>query len=327
MPIKLTTYNQSKKIPDLPGNNIFHSTYLFQIYEATPNYTPFLLVATLDDKPIAKMLAVIRKAKRIFPPSIIKRCEVYDTGEFLDETIDKEAVFGEMLEHLTAKATRESFLIEFRNLDNALFGYKYFRQNNYFPVNWLRVRNSLHTAETIEERCSPSRLRQIKKGLRNGSVVEEARDEKDILEFSRMLHKKYSSRTRKHFPNIAFFEHMKNHLVHTNKGKIFVVRYNGKIIGGSACVYSGDTVYLWFSGGMTKTYLTQYPGVLAVWKALKDAKENGFCHLEFMDAGLPFKRHGYREFVLRFGGKQLSTRRWFRLRWSLINRILVKIYS
>ena len=33
MPLKLTTYYRGKDIPDLPGNNTFHSKELFQIYE------------------------------------------------------------------------------------------------------------------------------------------------------------------------------------------------------------------------------------------------------------------------------------------------------
>ena len=75
-----------------------------------------------------------------------------------------------------------------------------------------------------------------------------------------------------------------------------------------------------------KSYPLQYPGILAVWKALQDAHQNGFRHMEFMDAGLPFKKHGYRDFVLRFGGKQSSTRRWFRFRWQWLNDLLIKIY-
>ena len=75
---------------------------------------------------------------------------------------------------------------------------------------------------------------------------------------------------------------------------------------------------------MRKTYALQYPGILAVWKALQDAHQNGFRHMEFMDAGLPFKKHGYRDFVLRFGGKQSSTRRWFRFRWQWLNDLLIK---
>mgnify|MGYP000516904195 FL=1 len=141
-----------------------------------------------------------------------------------------------------------------------------------------------------------------------------------------MLRHLYSSRIRKHFPNIIFFQHMDTRLIHSRQAKIFIVRYKDKIIGGSACIYSGNDAYLWFSGGMRKTYALQYPGILAVWKALQDAHQNGFRHMEFMDAGLPFKKHGYRDFVLRFGGKQSSTRRWFRFRWQWLNDLLIKIY-
>ena len=233
----------------------------------------------------------------MFPPSLIKRCEVYGTGEYLTAEADKEKIFGEMLEHLTTEVLRSSFLIEFRNLENAMFGYKYFRSNKYFPVNWLRVRNSLHGTESAEQRFSPSRIRQIKKGLKNGASVDEAHTIEEIREFSNMLRHLYSSRIRKHFPNIIFFQHMDTRLIHSKQGKIFIVRYKGKIIGGSACIYSGNDAYLWFSGGMRKTYALQYPGILAVWKALQDAHQNGFRHMEFMDAGLPFKKHGYRDFV------------------------------
>lgn len=102
-------------------------------------------------------------------------------------------------------------------------------------------------------------------------------------------------------PSIKFFQHLENQLTKGQQSKIFIVTYKEKIIGGSACIYSDDSAYLWFSGGMRKTYALQYPGILAVWKALDDAKQRGYRHLEFMDVGLPFRRHGYREFVLRFG--------------------------
>ena len=72
MPLKLTTYYRGSKVPDLPGTNTFHSTELFRIYEETPGYTPILIVASEDDKPVTKLLAAIRKSVRMFPPGIIK---------------------------------------------------------------------------------------------------------------------------------------------------------------------------------------------------------------------------------------------------------------
>lgn len=327
MPLKLKTYRQGSELPDLPGSNSFHSTDLFRIYEATPGYAPLLIVAFEAEKPVAKLLASVRKSVRLFPFSVIKRCEVYGVGEYFDDSLDKEALFGEMLRRLTQETLHHAFFIEFRNLDNALFGYRSFRGNLYFPVSWLRVRNSLHSVEKVEERFSASRIRQVRKGLKNGATVHEAHGPEEIKQFARMLHHVYPLKVRRHFPSTDFFQQIENQMVNGKRGKIFIVTYKSKIIGGSACIYSNDTAYLWFSGGMRKTYALQYPGILAVWKALDDAKQCGYRHLEFMDVGLPFRRHGYREFVLRFGGKQTSTRRWFRFRWNWLNRVLTRLYG
>lgn len=327
MPLKLTTYYGGSKVPELPGTDTFHSTELFRVYEATPGYTPVLIVASIDGKPVAKLLATVRGSARPFPPGIIKRCEVYGTGEYFGENAGKEAVFGELLQHLTQEALRNCFLIEFRNLDNALSGYKAFRENRYFAINWLRVRNTLRGLSRPEERFSPSRVRQVKKGLKNGANVHEARGPEEVNAFARMLRRLYAFKIRRHFPGLDFFRQLDRRLVKEQQGKIFVVTCKGKVIGGSACVYSGDHAYLWFSGGMRTSYALQYPGILAVWKALADAKGRGYSYLEFMDAGLPFRKHGYREFILRFGGRQISTRRWFRFRWEWLNRMLTCMYG
>ena len=329
MSVELITYKRGKDIPDLPGKNTFHSKELFLIYEATPGYIPFLIVATENEKPVARLLASVCKTKKWLPSGLSKVCMVYGAGELLCKPLGKteeEDVFGRMLECLVKETSSLCFAIEFRGLDNSMFGYRYFRQNDFFSVNWLRVRNSLHNIDKIEERFSPSRIRQIKKGLHNGAYVEEARSKSDVDEFSHMLRKVYSARIRRYFPNEAFFNHLNDLFLEDGRCRIFVVKYRGKIIGGSVCIYSGDEAYLWFSGGMCKTYAQQSPGVLAVWKAFDYAFTHGYKHLEFMDVGLPFRKHGYRTFVLRFGGKQSSTRRWFRISNLFINKLLTKIY-
>lgn len=327
MALKVTTYVSGSKVSKLPGSSTFHSTALFHIYEATPAYAPILITLSQDGKIIAKLLAVIRKSTRLFPPSLIKRCEVYGTGEYFDNSFDKEALFEIMLQRLTQEALQHCFLIEFRNLTHNMECYKVFSSNDYFPINWLRVRHSLHHTAPIEERFSASRIRQIKKGLSNGAEVREAQTSEEIEQFAKMLHRVYSLKVRRHFPSIDFFHQLVKHLMNKHLCKIFIVTYKRKVIGGSACIYSERTAYLWFSGGMRKAYLRQYPGILAVWKALNDAKQQGYEHMEFMDVGLPFKKHGYREFVLRFGGKQLSTRRWFRFRWTWLNKLLSSFYK
>jgi hypothetical protein len=45
-----------------------------------------------------------------------------------------------------------------------------------------------------------------------------------------------------------------------------------------------------------------------------------------MDVGLPFRKNSFREFILSFGGKPVSTVRWFRCSIRWINGLLSWIY-
>ena len=181
----------------------------------------------------------------------------------------EEEIFGEMLEHLTQEASRTCILIEFRNLDNSMFGYRFFRKNDFFPVNWLRVRNSLHSTQKAEDRFSPSRIRQIRKGLKNGAKVVEAHTVEEIKEFSRMLHKVYSSRIRRYFPANDFFRHMNSMLIRGKQAKIFIVKYKEKIIGGSVCIYSGENALSGFQEECERPMHCSHPAYWQYGKHLK----------------------------------------------------------
>lgn len=325
MSIRLTTYQKGSIVPPLPGNALTYSTELFHIYGQTPGYAPVLIVASENERPIAKLLAVIRRSVRWFPPSIIKRCEVFGNGEYFDEKANKEELFGLMLEHLTKTVRQDCFLIEFRNLSSSLFGYKHFRKNGYFPVNWLRVYNSLHSLPP-EERLEPSKKRQINRAIKNGATTQTAEKEEDINAFLRILKRNYSSKIRKHFPDLQLFRLLMQKYPEKETARIFLVKHGQKVIGGAFCLFSGENAYLGFSGGMNKTYPFLHPGTMAVWAAITYASEKKYRHFEFVDAGLPFKKTGYRNFILGFGGKQVSTRRWFRFRWNWLNSLLIKLY-
>lgn len=324
-PIRLLTYQKGDLLPSLPDSSFSHSTTLFHIYEQTPGYSPILIVAFIGEQVVAQWLSVIRRSTRMFPPSIIKRCEIYGNGDYYNKSLDKENLFGQYIKHLTNKVLDKCFLIEFRNLSAPLFGYRYFRENHYFPVNWLRVYNSLHSLPPIQ-RITSSRKRQINKAVKNGVYIQTAETEEELSTFLKILKKSYSSKIRKHFPALDLF-HL---LIKQNKeheiAKVFLVKHKENIIGGSFCIYTDNNAYFCFSGSIRKTYTRLYPGVMAIWAAITYAYENGYQHFEFTDAGLPFKKNGYRNFILSFGGKQVSTRRWFRFRWNWLNQIACKLH-
>ena len=320
MNIRLATYYHAKDVPALPGSNIFHSTELFHVLEQTRGVRPLLLVAYEGKSPVGKLLCITRRSTNLL--RFAEKSYAYGTGEYFPSSYPKEHIFQELLSYFTQQFAEKSFLLEFRNLEEPLFGYRYFRQNGYFPIRWLRVRNSLHH-DSLDKWMSTSRKRQIHQGLKNGAVIDVARTEADVQAFFSMLKHYYSPKIHRYLPDIGFF----TTLLASHCGRIFIIRYKNKIIGGSVCLFSGEDAYLLFSGGMRKTYPLQFPGVLAVWGAMQYAREHGYAHFEFIDAGLPFKKYGFRDFILRFGGKQMSSRRWFHVRWNWLNRLLTKVYE
>lgn len=323
MAIRLRTYESSENIPSLPGTNVFHSTGLFQILEQTAHYHPMLMVAWEDGKPMGKMLSITRRNSYL--TGCCNKTYVYGTGEYFVPYTKAEEVFGEFLSYFTNRLQDNSSLLEFRNLEKPLFGYRYFRQNGYFPIRWLRIRNSIHH-QPLDKWTSPSRKRQIARGLKNGAIMDIARDRKDVESFFNMMRKYYFSKIHRHIPELSFFLSLLTHPSGGDTGKIFIIRYKDKIIGGSVCLFSDDTAYLLFSAGMRKSYPLLHPGILAVWNAMIYSREHGYTHLEFIEGGLPFRKFTYRDFILRFGGRQISTRRWFRIKWKWLNRLLIYLY-
>ncbi len=323
MAIRLTTYEHSKDVPELPGTNIFHSTVLFKVLEQTPGYHPVLLVAFDGDVPIGKLLCISHT--NAWLPRYFSTTYIYGTGEYFTHLHSHEEIFQELLSYFTSCSQEQSFLLEFRNLEQPLFGYRYFRQNNYFPIKWQRVLNTLDESHP-DRWMSSSRKRQIARGLKRGAQLEVAQDESEVKAFFEMLKHYYSPKVHRYLPDEAFFLGLQRQTVPHELSKIFIVRYKDRIIGGAVCLFSDQTAYLMFSGGQRKTYARLYPGVLAVWNALSYAKEHGYQRFEFINAGLPFKKYGYRDFILRFGGKQMSSRRWFKVRWKWLNRLLIRLY-
>ena len=109
-------------------------------------------------------------------------------------------------------------------------------------------------------------------------------------------------------------------------GELFVTKYHGWVIGCAAVAYSEGDAYLWYSAFRRKTFHKLHPDTMVVWDVMKHAYDKGCQHMRFMDVGLPYGKNPYREFILKFGGKEQSTYRWFRFSIKWVNKLLAWIY-
>ena len=318
-----TIFTKSKGMPTLRQGSFFHSRELMEICEEAPRQRPYMVVVNdTAGNELCHMLGIVRFRTLILPPFLLIHCRILGEGVY-DETSSykREELFSLMVSALTQKLNKRALFIEVSNLSTKMFGYKELRSNGYYPINWISIHNSLHR-RTPEERITEKLQHRIDHIHQRGVTTEIVNNETDFKAFSRLLRKHHILKPKRYIPDDIFF----SKLLAGNNGNLFVTKYRQKVIACAAVVYSEGDAYLWYSAFRRKTFLTLHPDTMVVWDVMKHAYNEGYQHMRFMDVGLPFRRNPYREFILRFGGKEQSTYRWFRFSIRWVNNLLAWLY-
>ncbi|MCR5678949.1 MAG: GNAT family N-acetyltransferase [Prevotella sp.] len=325
-------YTSGDTLPaTLMETNYFHSQQLFTLYAQTPRHKPYMVtLETPEGEVVAKLLAIVRYRSSWFPPYYYQHCRMLGEGVYaIDATAtdnstakERTAQFGMMLKTLTAKLGPRMLYVEVSHLSQKMFGYKEFRNNRYFPVRWMSIHNSLHS-RTPEERISERMKQRIDAAYQRGVVTDEVQSDADFQEFIKLLRHHNWLKPKRYIPADEFFIKLWKQ---TDNARLFLTRYKGHVVGCSAVVYSQRQAYLWYAAYRRKSYVFVHPDVLTIWHAIKDCHRRGYEHIFFMDVGLPFRKNSFREFILRFGGKPVSTYRWFRCSIKWANSLLSWVY-
>ena len=320
--IEIRIITHSEELPPMESRSFFHSPELFRVCEKTSGQTPYMVVAEEDGVVVAHLLANLRRRGSLIPPYLFTQGRIYGEGEY-SGNVNKEEVFRMMLSAITQKLKRQLCLnIELSDLSQKMFGYKYFKQEGYFPVHWMEVHNSLHSMPP-EERLDKKMAERIGRLKEQDVTFRQVEDYDQFRRFYRMLNRFPSLRVRRYLPPARHFWD----LGQGDSVRLFVTKWHGKVIGGCACIYSDGNAYLWYLASKRKSHPRLYPATATVWGAISDAYGRKFRHIYFMDVGLPFKQSHYRDFILRFGGKEVSSYRWFRFSFGWLNRLLRMIYK
>ena len=253
-------------------------------------------------KVVSNMLAVVRYRTSFIPPFFFMHCRIMGEGSYTKSEYRRDDLFGEMLAAITHKLNKTTLYIEVSDISQKMFAYKQFRQSNYFPVKWMTIHNSLHS-KTPEERISEKMMKRIENAYAKGVTSETVETEKDLRDFNKLLRQHHWFKPKRYIPESSYFTKLKE----THRCQLFVTKYHNHVIGCSACVYGNEDAFLWYSAFRRKTYLTLHPDAVTIWHAIKYAHEKGYQHINFLDVGLPFHKNPFREFILRFGGKPVTT--------------------
>ena len=265
-------------MPELEGDNFFHSKRLFEILEKTPRQRPYMVVVRDENGQIVShMLAFLRYRTFIFPPFFLVHCRVLNEGVYAKSKYHKEELLGKMLEALIKDVGLRVLYIEVSNMTQKMLGYKQLRQLGFYPIHWMSVHNSLHS-HAPEERITEKMQKRIDHGHERGAVTEVVKTEEDFKAFSKLLRKHHIFKPKRYIPDDVFFRAIMNE---EESGRLFVTKYHGKVIGCSAVAYSQGDAYMWYSAFRRKTYHHLHPDLLTIWDAMKDAHERGYRHMCF----------------------------------------------
>ena len=323
---ELTTriYTKGDLLPEMTCRNFFHSAELFHVCEQTPRLRAYMVVVEEEEsgKVVCHLLAMLRYRSSLFPPYLYTHCRIYGEGDYEEENEQKEELFDMMLTALTRKLQHWVLYLEVSHLSQKMFGYRRFRQQGFFPVHWMSIHNSLHS-RAPEERISEKMKLQIERSQSRGVKIKEIESAEDFKKFIKLLRSHHWFKPKRYIPDGEFFRQ----LMEGQNARLFVTEYHEKVIGCCACAYSKGDAYLWYSAFRRKSYLRLHPDIMTVWNALQQAYEYKYNHMFFMDVGLPFRRNSFREFILSFGGKPVSTYRWFRCNLPWVNALLKWVYK
>ncbi len=299
-----------------PEGNYFQSSEFFRVIETVRGYRPFLLTShngagRLD----GVLLGVVQSDGRGPKAWLSRRLIVWGGPLVAGNSVE---VAHTLLNAAKRYAQGRAIFMEFRNLFDCSPLHEAFEACGFRlrpHLNYIVKTDSVEAART---RLSSNRRRQIKTSLSAGAVVAEAQSEQEVLAMYGILETLYREKVKKPLPGPDLFIN----LWKSPSAKVFVVKYNGEVVGGSiGPTYRNKVLYQWYVCGENGRISGVHPSVLASWAPIEYGALHGFERFDFMGAGRPEEDYGVREFKARFGGQEVCYGRYE----LVLNRALYEV--
>lgn len=279
--------------------NWFQTEECFSFYHSLGFIDPFQCSVERNGVEKGRMVGYIQKdggkLKQFF-----SRRAIINGGPMLADDITA----GELAELLTKckqLLKKKAIYIETRNFDDYSRYEEIFSSTgfNYEPHYNFHV--DCTDWEKVEANIGKHRRKYIRLTMRDGATIVEKPTLEQVHEFYEILKDLYKTKVKMSLWPPSFFEK----LYQSPFGRFLLIEYDGRIIGGSACVeMKGHCVYEWFACGKDGLYKNIHPSSLTKYAGLKYASENGFPRFDMMGAGAPGDGgYGVRDFKAEFGGQ------------------------
>ena len=307
-----------KLIQSLPEQVYFQSILFFNACRATPLLTPYYYVASDGEKIVGVLLAFRQVQYRLFPLDFLSsRTIIWGGPRVLDDNIQ----VYEGLYEIYQNEQRISIYTQVRNLFDQSNHQEVMKQLGFQYEEHLNIIIDLRKSEEqLWREVDSKRRNEIRRAIKEGTTVEVANEQNSLKECYLILKKVYQ-RAKLPLPPLKHFESLWHYNNEREGLKLFVAKFEGKIIGCMMCLAYGDTLFDYYAGAYS-TYYQKYPNDLIPWEVFKWGKENNFTKFDFGGAGKPNVPYGVRDYKKKFGGTMVNYGRFEKIHFPILYRIV-----
>ena len=230
---------------------------------------------------------------------------------------DKEAqqLFEVLQKAINQYCRRKAIYIEYRHFsENNIYHLIFNAQRSTLKLPWFNIYQKFNAGESVDVEMNKSKRKQLRQSFEAGVNIELNPNDDEIREWYVLLQKLYR-RIHRPLPSLQVFLKLNN----SGIGKVFVVKYQNKVISGSAILYllskekNSQLFYDWYRASIKEPIEGVYPSVVSTWQAMQLVAKMGGGTFDVMGAGPRNKPYGVRDFKLTFGGEltpEYRYRKW-----------------
>lgn len=294
----------------------FQSHSCYEFYK-TLDFVEAFAIAICSDNEIKALVCGYFISDGNILKKIMSRRAIIPGGIMLSDKCNDDAL-ALLLNNLTKHTSKKAIYTEMRNYFDYSSYREVFEKVGYKYNDHLNFHVQTQSIEGCLKQLSSTKRRDIKQSLKQGAEIVNTKKSDDIKEYFDLLNDLYKTKIKTPLFPFSFFEN----IVKKDDCHLFAIKFENRIIGGSLCVGTPETVlYEWFVCGLDGHFKNIYPSTLATWAAIEYAATNKFQYFDMMGAGKPNEGYGVRDFKAKFGGQLVEHGRFLRVNNQLFYSI------
>jgi lipid II:glycine glycyltransferase (peptidoglycan interpeptide bridge formation enzyme) len=309
--IKLLSYNEidawewQQLVDHSPVTSFFQTKECYDFYASLSFLKPFVFGVSENEKLVGILCGYIISDGGLIKQYFSRRA-IVPGGVLLTKDINEGAITA-LLKAIQKYLTGKSIYTEIRNYSDFNSFRGTFEKAGFIYQSHLNFQVPTLSIEQALKNLNTTKRRDVKISLKSGAEILKNENNEDVREYYAILSDLYRKRIKTPLFPFEFFEK----IIELESSKLFVIKYENKVVGGSLCVACGKSrLYEWFVCGLDGDYKNIFPSTLATWAAIEYAAENNFDYFDMMGAGKPDESYGVREFKSKFGGELVENGRF-----------------